>query len=490
MPVRRPRSPRVGMFTSTSLVTMSEQTGLRMTVAQVLAGAVPDGPTTVCGWVRTRRDSKGGFSFIELNDGSAFDNLQVVAPAALPNYASEVQKLHTGASVAVTGAIVATPGREQAFELQATAIRVLGFADPATYPLQKQRTSLDHLRTIAHLRPRTNTFGAVARVRSAVAAAIHEFFMGRGFVWIPTPIVTASDCEGAGEMFQVTTLDVAKPPRTPEGAVDYAQDFFAKRAFLTVSGQLAAENFACALGNVYTFGPTFRAENSNTTRHLAEFWMIEPEMAFAELEDDMRVAEEFVKFIVATTLKRCSRDMKFFDERIQPGLIAMLEEMCASEFVRVSYTEAIDILLTAKVQWEFPPAWGADLQAEHQRHLTEEHFKKPVIVHDWPAAIKPFYMKVNPDGKTVRAMDVLVPRFGEVIGGSQREERLDVLDQRLDQMKMDKAPYWWYRELRTFGTVPHAGFGLGFERMLQYLTGMQNIRDVIPFPRTPGNAEF
>ena len=469
---------------------MSDHGGKRMSIAQVLASGGAAGEATVCGWVRTRRDSKGGFSFIEVNDGSGFDNLQVVAPSSLANYEADILRLHTGASIIASGTISATPGREQACELQATEIRVLGFADPAEYPLQKQRTSLDHLRTIAHLRPRTNTFGAVTRVRSTLAAAIHEFFQSRGFVWIPTPIITASDCEGAGEMFQVTTLDLHNPPRTDQGRVDYSADFFGKPAYLTVSGQLAVENYACALGNVYTFGPTFRAENSNTTRHLAEFWMIEPEMAFAGLDEDMTLGEEFVKAMVTAALKKCSRDLTFFDERVQPGLIAMLEQVASSEFVHVSYTDATDIIAKAAVTWEFPHAWGADLQAEHQRYLTEDHFKKPVIVHDWPASIKPFYMKVNPDGKTVRAMDVLVPRFGEIIGGSQREERLDVLDRRLDELKMDKSVYWWYRDLRRFGTVPHAGFGLGFERLLQYVTGMANIRDVIPFPRTPGSAEF
>jgi len=461
-----------------------------VSVARVLRDNVEQTAVIVQGWVRTRRDSKAGFSFIELNDGSAFENLQLVVPASLPNYHSDVLNLHTGASISATGVVMPSPGREQARELHVTALRVLGFVEPTDYPLHKQKMSLEHLRSVAHLRPRTNTFGAVTRVRNATAMAIHEFFQSRGFLWISTPIITASDCEGAGEMFQVTTLDIANPPRSSDGSINYHEDFFGRRAFLTVSGQLAVENYACALGNVYTFGPTFRAENSNTTRHLAEFWMIEPELAFADLHANMDTAEQFVKHVIAAALTRCPSDMRFFDQRIHPGLRAMLEQIAITEFVRIPYTDAMAILARANVSWEFPADWGADLQAEHQRYLTEEYFKKPIIVYDWPASIKPFYMYVNDDQRTVRAMDMLVPRFGEIIGGSQREHRLDVLDKRLAALGLNPDDYWWYRDLRRFGTVPHAGFGLGFERLLQFVTGMTNIRDVIPFPRAPKLAEF
>jgi len=461
-----------------------------MRIADILASPDVNYTTTVKGWVRTRRDSKGGFSFIEVNDGSCFESLQIVAPAALPNYDKDVLKLYTGASVAATGTIVASQGAEQARELQAAEVTVIGAIEPTEYPLFKQRMSLDHLRGLAHLRPRTNTFGALTRVRNAAAMAIHHFFQSRGFLWISTPIITASDCEGAGEMFQVTTLDIANPPRLPDAQINYAEDFFGRPAYLTVSGQLAVENYACALGNVYTFGPTFRAENSNTTRHLSEFWMIEPELAFADLDDDMRMAEEFVKEVVRATRAACPSDLAFFDQRVQPGLLQMLDALETSAFEHVAYTEAIALLEAAGKTWEFPVAWGNDLQAEHQRYLTEEHFKKPIIVHDWPASIKPFYMKVNPDGRTVRAMDVLVPRFGEIIGGSQREDVLEMLDGRIRALGMNPDHYWWYRDLRRFGTVPHAGFGLGFERLLQFITGLANIRDVIPFPRAPKTADF
>jgi len=464
--------------------------GHRVKIIDVLAGSCQDQQVLVKGWVRTRRDSKGGFSFIELNDGSCFDNLQVVAPDELPNYASEIQKLFTGASVAVNGSVVPSQGKGQAFEIQADDIRVLGFVDPTAYPLQKQRTSFEHLRTIAHLRPRTNSFGALTRVRNQTAMAIHEFFQSRGFSWISTPLITPSDCEGAGELFGVTTLDINNPPRTDDGSIDYEKDFFGRPTFLTVSGQLNVEGFACSLGDVYTFGPTFRAENSNTTRHLSEFWMIEPEMAFADLTDDMDMAESFVTEVIKSVLSRCERDLTFFDSRIQKGLLASLEEVSSSTFVRMSYTEAIEILTASGRDWEFPIQWGQDLQAEHERYLTEEYAKKPVIVFNWPACIKPFYMRVNDGGDTVTAMDVLVPRFGEIIGGSQREERLDVLDARIQEAGMNTDDYWWYRDLRRFGTIPHAGFGLGFERLLQFITGMANIRDVIPYPRTPQNAEF
>lgn len=437
------------------------------------------------GWVRTRRDSKGGFSFIELNDGSCLGNIQIVADNRLPNYETEVKRLTTGCSVAVEGVVQASPGREQPTEVLATRIHVYGWADPETYPLQKKRHSYEFLRTIAHLRPRTNSFGAVARVRNAMSFAIHRFFQEEGFLYIHTPIITASDCEGAGAMFRVTTLDPLS-----KGPIDPRQDFFGKPTYLTVSGQLEAEVYACALGKVYTFGPTFRAENSNTTRHLAEFWMVEPEAAFFELCDDMDLAERFLKRIFRDVLEQCPEDMEFFDRWVQPGLIKMLREIIDSEFVRLTYTEAVEILRGSGEAFEFPVEWGRDLQAEHERYLTEKYFRRPVILTDYPKQIKAFYMRLNDDGKTVRAMDVLLPRVGEIIGGSQREERLDVLEQRMEELGLNKDNYWWYLDLRRFGTVPHSGFGLGLERALQFVTGMANIRDVIPFPRTPGSAEF
>ncbi len=472
-----------------TICTMKEGKNQRVKVVEVLKGNRLDETVVVKGWVRTRRDSKGGFSFIELNDGSVFDNLQIVAPDSLPNYETEVKKLLTGASIEVEGTVAASPGKGQSVELQASAVRVHGFVDE-DYPLHKQRMSLEHLRDHAHLRPRTNTFGAVTRVRNMVAMNIHEFFQTRGFLWVSTPIITASDCEGAGELFRATALDLDALPRTREGAIDFHEDFFGRPSYLTVSGQLDLENYSCALGDVYTFGPTFRAENSNTSRHLAEFWMIEPEMAFADLEDDMDLAEAFVKDVVAATLEKCGKDMAFFNKRIQPGVIEILEQVVSSEFVRLPYTDAVEHLRKSGREWEYPVEWGNDLQAEHERYLTEEEFKTPVMVYDWPASIKPFYMRVNDDGRTVRAMDVLVPRFGEIIGGSQREDRLNVLDERMAEQDMSKEDYWWYRDLRRFGSVPHAGFGLGFERLLQFITGMANIRDVIPFPRTPKSAEF
>ncbi|NLF70006.1 MAG: asparagine--tRNA ligase [Candidatus Anammoximicrobium sp.] len=443
----------------------------------------------VQGWVRTRRDSKAGFSFLELNDGSCLGNLQVIAEAGLANYESEIKRLSPGCSVMVEGEIKASGGKGQATELLAARVVVHGWADPETYPLQKKRHSFEKLREWAHLRPRTNTFGAVARVRNCLCRSIHNFFQEEGFLYIHTPIITASDCEGAGEMFQVTTLDVDKPPRNDRG-VDYAADFFAKRAYLTVSGQLEAEIFATSLGKVYTFGPTFRAENSNTSRHLAEFWMVEPEMAFFELTDNMELAERFLKRLCSDLLQQCDEDMQFFNEHIDTTTIATLEKIVASQFVRLPYTEAVALLEQSGQAFEFPVAWGTDLQSEHERYLTEQHFQGPVIVYDYPRTIKPFYMRVNDDGRTVRAMDVLAPKVGEIIGGSQREERLDVLQQRMQEQGLNPADYWWYLDLRRFGTVPHAGFGLGLERVLQFVTGMANIRDVIPFPRTPGNAEF
>ena len=442
------------------------------------------------GWVRTRRDSKGGFSFLELNDGSSIGNIQVLADQKLPNYESQIKHLSAGASVRIVGEVRASPAQGQPTEVQARSVMVYGDADPETYPLQKKRHSFEFLRTLAHLRPRTNTFGAVARVRNCVSRSIHEFFQEHGFLYVQPPIITSSDCEGAGQLFKVSTLDFGKAPRNQHGDVDFSTDFFGRPTYLTVSGQLEAEIFACALGKVYTFGPTFRAENSNTSRHLAEFWMVEPEMAFFDLTDNMYLAEAFIKRILRDVLERCPEDMKFFNERIEPGVVDTLHAVAASEFVRLSYTDAVDRLQKSGQQFEFPVAWGNDLQAEHERYLTEQTFKKPVILFDYPRMIKPFYMRVNDDGRTVRAMDVLVPRIGEIIGGSQREERLDVLQGRMKEQGLNPEAYWWYLDLRRYGTVPHAGFGLGLERTIQFVTGMANIRDVAPFPRVPGSAEF
>jgi asparaginyl-tRNA synthetase len=442
------------------------------------------------GWVRTRRDSKGGFSFIEVNDGSCLANVQVVADGSLANYASEVLHLTVGSSVTVDGLVKASQGKGQATEIAATALVVHGGADAATYPMQKKGHTMEFLRTQAHLRPRSNTFGAVARVRNCVCNSIHQFYQERGFLYVHPPIITASDAEGAGQMFRVTTLDLGKLPRGEDGQIDYTKDFFGRPTYLTVSGQLEAEIFACALGKVYTFGPTFRAENSNTSRHLAEFWMVEPEMAFYDLNDNMDLAEAFLKRICKDALEKCADDMKFFAERIEPTAITTLQGIVDTPFVRLSYTEAVDILTGSGQAFEFPVAWGDDLQSEHERYLTEKHFQKPVILYDYPRGIKAFYMRLNDDDKTVRAMDVLVPRVGEIIGGSQREERLDVLERRMKEQHLDPASYWWYLDLRRYGTVPHSGFGLGLERTIQFVTGMGNIRDVIPFPRTPGSADF
>jgi asparaginyl-tRNA synthetase len=443
----------------------------------------------VQGWIRTRRDSKGGFSFLEVNDGSCLANLQVIADANLPNYEAEIKHLGPGCSVSVDGEVKPSGGKGQATELLASRVVVHGWADPEAYPLQKKRHSFEKLREWAHLRPRTNTFGAVLRVRNCLCRSIHNFFQEEGFLYIHTPIITASDCEGAGEMFQVTTLDLDKLPWR-DGKIDYATDFFARPSYLTVSGQLEAEICATALGKVYTFGPTFRAENSNTSRHLAEFWMVEPEMAFFELTDNMDLAERFLKRLFADVLQHCAEDMQFFNEHIDPTAIATLEKIQNSQFVRLPYAEAVDLLHKSGHAFEFPVSWGHDLQSEHERFLTEQQFQCPVIVYDYPRTIKPFYMRANDDGRTVRAMDVLAPKVGEIIGGSQREERLDVLEQRMQEQGLNPAAYWWYLDLRRFGTVPHAGFGLGLERVLQIVTGMGNIRDVIPFPRTPGSAEF
>ena len=442
------------------------------------------------GWVRTVRTSKGGFSFITLNDGSCLGTIQVVADGALPNYDSEIVHLAAGCSVLVTGTLVESQGKGQRVEVQAGEVRVIGTADAEAYPIQQKRHTFEFLRTQGHLRVRTNTLGAVMRVRSVMSAAIHEYFQSRGFVYVHTPIITSSDCEGAGEMFRVTVLDPASAPRTEDGEVDYGRDFFGRATYLTVSGQLEAETYACALGNVYTFGPTFRAENSNTPRHLAEFWMVEPEMAFCDLAGDADLAESFLKHIFTSVLDRCPEDMALFNQWIDKTVIETLTRIAESEFERMGYTEAVELLEKADRKWEFPVAWGIDLQTEHERYLTEEVFKKPVILTDYPASIKPFYMRVNEDGRTVAAMDVLVPKIGEIIGGSQREERLDVLLDRMRQLDLDHNNYWWYSDLRRYGTVPHAGFGLGLERTVQFVTGMANIRDVIPFPRTPRSAEF
>jgi len=464
-------------------------------VASALAGKIPTGTrVTVRGWVRTRRDSKAGLSFVHVHDGSCFDPLQVVAPAALSNYESEIKRLTSGCSVVATGTLTASQGQGQAVEIQAESVQVVGWVDdPETYPIQPKKTSLEYLREVAHLRPRTNTLGAVARVRHTVSMAVHRYFHEHGFFWVHTPIVTASDAEGAGEMFRVSTLDLVNSgamPRTPEGKTDFTQDFFGKEAFLTVSGQLNVESYCCALSKVYTFGPTFRAENSNTARHLAEFWMVEPEIAFGDLAADADLAESFLKYIFTALLDERGDDLKFFAERIDKDSVARLERFVKSSFERMSYTDAIAALEKSGRKFEFPVRWGVDLQSEHERWLTEEHVKAPVVLMNYPKEIKAFYMRMNDDGKTVAAMDVLAPGIGEIIGGSQREERLDHLDRRLAELGLDPKHYWWYRDLRRYGTVPHAGFGLGLERTIIYATGMANIRDVIPFPRTPGNAAF
>jgi asparaginyl-tRNA synthetase len=461
-------------------------------IADLLRGAVPAGETvTVKGWVRTRRDSKAGMSFINVHDGSGFAPIQVVAPRDLPNYEGEVQRLTAGCSVAITGELVPTPGRPQPVEVLAKSVEVLGWVDdPETYPIQPKEHSMEFLRSVAHLRVRTNTFGAVARVRHTLAMATHRFYHSRGFYWIHTPIITTSDAEGAGEMFRVSTLDLANLPRTPGGEVDFSGDFFGRSASLTVSGQLNVEAYAQALGQVYTFGPTFRAENSNTTRHAAEFWMIEPEIAFADLNDDADLAEDFLKALIKDLLDERQDDMAFFDDRIQKGVVKRLEDVLNSPFERMEYTEAVRRLEHAGKKFEFPVSWGVDLATEHERYLTETLIGGPVTVVNYPKDIKSFYMRMNEDGRTVAAMDVLAPGVGEIIGGSQREERLDVMDRRMQEMGLDPASYWWYRDLRRYGTVPHAGFGLGFERMIMYATGMANIRDVIPYPRTPGSADF
>ena len=438
------------------------------------------------GWVRTRRDSKGGFSFLEINDGSSFGNLQVIANNTLENYQTDILKIGTGCSVVIEGMIKGSPAKGQETELVADSVQVIGWADPNTYTMQKKGHTFEYLRTQAHLRPRTNTFGAVARVRNQISKSIHDFYQEQGFLYINTPIITPSDCEGAGHMFRVTTLDFLNP-KTIAKAED---DFFGKPVFLTVSGQLEGETYACGLGKIYTFGPTFRAENSNTSRHLAEFWMVEPEVAFNDLIQNMDLAESFIKRIIRDVLNNCGEDMQFFEERIEKGLIQNLELVLNKDFKRISYTEAVEILKNSGQTFEFEVAWGKDLQSEHERYLAEKHFNGPVILYDYPKEIKAFYMRLNDDGKTVRAMDVLVHRIGEIIGGSQREERLELLESRMRSAGLKPEDYWWYLDLRRFGGVPHSGFGLGLERCVQFITGMANIRDVIPYPRTPGSADF
>ena len=460
-------------------------------VREILEDDAPgEGPVRVQGWVRTRRDSRQGFSFIQVHDGSCLPTLQVVADATLDNYESEVLRLTTGCAVAVSGLVVDSPGRGQHRELRADSVQVVGWVDdPESYPVAAKHHSFEYLREIAHLRPRTNTIGAIARVRHVISGAVHEYLSARGFVWINTPLITASDCEGAGALFRVTTLDPRNPPRDAAGEVDFSRDFFGREAFLTVSGQLNVECFCHALSRVYTFGPTFRAENSNTSRHLAEFWMIEPELAFASLSDNVELAEAFLKAIIAAVLAQCPQEMAFFDRHVEAGIVGKLEGIAASRFERIPYREAIDILSRAKQRFEFPVRWGVDLKSEHERYLTERHVGRPVVVTDYPKDIKAFYMRLNDDGETVGAMDVLVPGMGEIIGGSAREERLEVLDRRLREMGLGEE-LWWYRDLRRYGSVPHVGFGLGLERAISYITGMSNVRDAIPFPRTPKNASF
>ncbi|MEB3273279.1 MAG: asparagine--tRNA ligase [Prochlorothrix sp.] len=464
---------------------------LTQRILHLLRHGQPDDRVAIQGWVRTKREQKE-FTFVEVNDGSSLKGIQAVLPQDLANYADLVKTISTGAAVRFEGQLVPSPGKGQRIELQVSAGTLVGDCD-SNYPLQKKRHSFEFLRTIAHLRPRTNTIGAVLRVRNACAAAIHEFFQSRDFLWIHTPIITASDCEGAGEMFAVTTLNLQDPvkiPQTESKAADFSQDFFGKPAYLTVSGQLEGEIMATALSNIYTFGPTFRAENSNTSRHLAEFWMVEPEMAFCDLEGNMNLAEDFLKFVFAKVLEQCPEDMEFFNERIDKQAIDRAQNIINSEFGRITYTEAIELLEKSGKTFEYPVEWGIDLQSEHERYLAEEQFRRPLIVTDYPTQIKAFYMRLNEDERTVAAMDVLAPGIGEIIGGSQREDRLAVLERRIQAQGLPLEDYWWYLDLRRYGSVPHAGFGLGFERLVQFMTGMTNIRDVIPFPRTPLNAEF
>ncbi len=459
-----------------------------MNIKNILRLTPEEQKITVNGWIRTKRDT-GTLCFLEVNDGSCMANLQVLAEKGDVIADDIIDSLSTGASVEIEGVIVESPGKNQIMELRAEKIDLIGGSPADSYPLQKKRHSFEFLREIAHLRPRTNTFSAVSRVRSSMSYAVHKFFQERDFVYIHTPIITASDCEGAGEMFQVTTLPLNSENSETRG-LDFKNDFFGKKAFLTVSGQLSAETYATALGNVYTFGPTFRAENSNTSRHLAEFWMIEPEMAFCNIEGNKEVAEEFLKYVLNYTLVNCHEDMAFFDSRIAKGTIETLEKVVESKFIHMTYTEAVDILGKSDKKFDFNVVWGCDLQSEHEKYLTEEVFKSPVIVTDYPSGIKAFYMKMNDDNKTVRGMDILVPKLGEIIGGSEREENYDKLLQRIKDANLNPDDYWWYLDLRKYGTVPHSGFGLGFERLIQYVTGMQNIRDVIPYPRSPKSADF
>lgn len=462
-----------------------------LAISELLKGNVAvDSQVTIKGWIRTRRDSKAGISFLAVHDGSCFDPIQAVVPNSLNNY-DEVTSLTAGCSVSVTGVLVQSAGKGQSFEIQANMVTVLGWVEnPDSYPMSAKRHSIEYLREHAHLRPRTNMIGAVTRVRNCLAQAIHRFYHEQGYYWISTPIITASDCEGAGEMFRVSTLDMQNLPRTDKGDVDYSEDFFGKEAFLTVSGQLNGETYASAMSKIYTFGPTFRAENSNTSRHLAEFWMVEPEVAFADLEDIAKLAENMLKYVFKAVLEERRDDMEFFAQRIEKTAISRLEEFVEKDFAQVDYTDAVEILKNCGKKFEFDVEWGVDLQSEHERYLAEEHFKAPVVIKNYPRDIKAFYMRQNEDGKTVAAMDVVAPGIGEIIGGSQREERLDVLDARLEEMGLNKEDYSWYRDLRKYGSVPHSGFGLGFERLVAYVTGMGNVRDVIAFPRTKGSATY
>jgi asparaginyl-tRNA synthetase len=463
-----------------------------VSVQQALSGGCVAGSTvTVRGWVRTRRDSKAGLSFVNLSDGSCFDPIQIVAPNSLSNYEGEVKRLTAGCAVVATGTLTPSQGQGQAFELQASQVEVVGWVDdPETYPIQPKAHSLEFLREVAHLRPRTNLFGAVTRIRHCLAQAVHRFFHENGFYWVNTPIISTSDAEGAGQMFRISTLDLANLPRTPQGAVDFSKDFFGKEAFLTVSGQLNVEGYCLALSKVYTFGPTFRAENSNTARHLAEFWMIEPEVAFADLNDNANLAEAFLKYLFKAALNERMDDLAFIAERVEKTAITRLQAFVDAPFERIDYTDAVSLLQKSGHKFEYPVEWGLDLQTEHERWLTEQHVGGPVVVMNYPEHIKAFYMRLNDDGRTVAAMDVLAPGIGEIIGGAQREERLDLLDARIAKFGLDPAHYQWYRDFRRYGSVPHAGFGLGFERLVVYVAGLSNIRDAIPFPRTPGHAEY
>ncbi|WP_419420566.1 asparagine--tRNA ligase [Legionella sp. D16C41] len=462
------------------------------TVKQCLEGEISiDKTVTVQGWVKTRRDSKAGLSFINLHDGSSFSPIQLVVPSQLSNYQQDVLKITTGCSLKATGKLVASQGKGQSFEIQVEALEVVGWVDdPEHYPIQAKKHTLEFLREVAHLRPRTNTISAVTRIRHTLAQAIHRFFNERGFFWIHTPIITASDCEGAGELFRVSTLDLMNLPKKEDGKIDFAEDFFGRETFLTVSGQLNVEAYCLAMSKVYTFGPTFRAENSNTSRHLAEFWMVEPEIAFADLKTICNLSQALLRFLSKTVLEECPDDMAFFNQFVAPGCIERLENIIESEFEVMTYTDAIAQLEKAQKSFDYPVSWGLDLQSEHERYLAEELCKKPVIITDYPKEIKGFYMRLNEDGRTVAAMDVLAPGIGEIIGGSQREERLEILDKRMEACHLDKDHYQWYRDLRRYGSVPHAGFGLGFERLITYVTGIANVRDVIPFPRTPGHADY